>query len=272
MKLKILVFFIMLFLLLAPCSAATPKEVSDAIVDPATQPYIIEVGSTSGNSVQFAVINQSMEGFPTNGSSFAIISSGNATDLSRDEVHGGNSTTTGQYSNRGDDSYDVANFYIKLLIPQGASTLSFDWLFATDEQFTTSSYHDWARVILTCNGVSYNMLLLPDGNPVDVNSSALYRLVPIDTDYNFTTSIYTSTYDVSNFAGQIVELNFWVADENDDEVNTALFVDNLHINVPHNNTTVSAHSVPMQKTGVPVGALLLGALTILGGVFYSKKQ
>jgi hypothetical protein len=61
-----------------------------------------------------------------------------------------------------------------------------------------------------------------------------------------------------------------VADENDGVVDSALFIDNLHITVEENNT-VNAAYVPMQKTGVPMGMLAVGVLTILGGVFYSKK-
>ncbi len=285
---KIGALIFLLFLVLAPCSAATPEELSDAIVDPSTQSYIVEVGSTSGNSTQFAVYNQSLQGFPTNGSSFAVISSGNASGINGTSgpgrnlfVKSGNSTTTGQYSNRGNFSYDIANLYFKIYIPYGAKTLSFDWRFATTEALG-APYWDWARAVLSYGGTSYNMLLLPDGRAVDVNSSGNYSnqisgtIIPNDVVYPYVTGnrlvygIYTASFDVSAFQGKVVELNFWVADERDGVVDSALFVDNLHIDIENNN--VSAGTIPMQKTGIPLGALFLGVITIMGGIYYSKKQ
>lgn len=56
-----------------------------------------------------------------------------------------------------------------------------------------------------------------------------------------------------------------------------LFIDNLHISVeePSKNsstTHVNAETVPMQKTGVPIGVLVVGLLSALSGIIYSKKQ
>lgn len=289
LKNYLIVFFVLVFLLIGSCSASTPQEVSDAIVTPDTQQYITEVGSKSGNSTQFQVYNQSLQGFPTNGSSFVVISSGNASGVNGTPsgislfVGSGNSSTTGQYSNRNNFSYDIANIYFKIKLPKGAKTLSFDWRFATTEFINQQSYWDWARAVITYAGQTYNILLLPDGKAVDVNSSAPYsntaagNFTPKDVKYayvtgnNQTPGVYHVTFDVSQWAGEEIELDFWVADENDGVVDSALFIDNLHITVEENNT-VNAASVPMQKTGVPMGMLVVGVLTILGGIIYSKKQ
>ena len=289
LKSNLIVFFVLVFFLMGSCTASSPQEVSDAIVTPDTQQYITEVGSKSGNDTQFQVYNQSLQGFPTNGSSFVVISSGNASGVNGTPsgislfVGSGNSSTTGQYSNRNNFSYDIANIYFKINLPKGAKTLSFDWRFATSEAINQQTYWDWARAVITYAGQTYNILLLPDGNPVDVNKAQPYsntasgNFTPKDVKYayvtgnNQTPGIYHVTFDVSQWAGKEIELDFWVADENDGVVDSALFIDNLHITIDENNT-VNAATVPMQKTGVPFGMLVVGILTILGGVIYNKKQ
>ncbi len=282
-------FFVLIIFLIGSCSASTPQEVSDAIVTPDTQQYITEVGSKSGNDTQFQVYNQSLQGFPTNGSSFAVISSGNASGINGTPsgvslyVGSGNSNTTGQYSNRNNFSYDIANIFFKIKLPKGAKTLSFDWRFATTEAINNPIYWDWARAVITYGTTTYNILFLPDGNLVDVNKAQPYsnsvqgNFTPNDVKYiyvtgnNQTPGVYHVTFDVSQWAGKEIELDFWVADENDGVVDSALFLDNLHISV-EDNSTVNAATVPMQKTGVPFGILVMGVLTIIGGIIYSKKQ
>ncbi|MDO9044811.1 MAG: hypothetical protein Q7U35_05825 [Methanobacteriaceae archaeon] len=43
MKKYLMGFLVLIFLLLGPCSASSPQEVSDAIVTPDSQQYITEV-------------------------------------------------------------------------------------------------------------------------------------------------------------------------------------------------------------------------------------
>jgi len=285
---------VLIFFLLGPCSASSPQEVSDAIVTPDSQQYITEAGSKSGNNTQFQVYTQNLQGFPTNGSSFVVISSGNASGINGTPsgrslyVGSGNSSTNGQYSNRNNFSYDIANVFFKIKLPKGAKTLSFDWKFATAENGTEKLfYQDWARVVINYAGQTYNILLLPDGKAVDVNSTIPYsntvfgNFTPNDVKYGYVTGtttpgVYHVTFDVSQWAGKEIELDFWVADENDGVVDSALFIDNLHISVeePSKNfsTNVNAETLPMQKTGVPIGVLIVGLLSTLSGIIYSKKQ
>lgn len=285
---------VLIFFLLGPCGASSPQEVSDAIVTPDSQQYITEVGSKSGNDTQFQVYTQNLQGFPTNGSSFVVISSGNASGINGTPsgrslyVGSGNSSTTGQYSNRNNFSYDIANVFFKIKLPKGAKTLSFDWRFATSEAINNLRYWDWARAVITYAGKSYNIMLLPNGKAVDVNSSGPYsnsasgNFTPKDVVYfyvtgnNQTLGVYHVTFDVSQWAGKEIELDFWVGDENDGVVDSALFIDNLHISVEdtsnRSSASLNAETVPMQKTGFPMGVLIVGLLSTLCGIIYSKKQ
>lgn len=153
MKQYLVGFLFLFFFFLGPCSASTPQEVSDAIVTPDSQQYITEVGSKSGNDTQFRVYNQNLQGFPTDGSTFVVIISGNSSGINGNPsgrslyVGSGNSSTTGQYSNRNNFSYDITHVFFKIKLPKGAKTLSFDWRFATSEVISNPYFWDWARAV-----------------------------------------------------------------------------------------------------------------------------
>lgn len=187
--------------------AATGDQVTNAILTPNTLP-LVNSNSTQGGNDQFVVNSTPVQGFPTNGSSYANINTGN-------------------------DSESYANLTLNLTIPQGAKTLSFDWRFATNEtiNYYSSIFPDWAKAEIIDGNSITNILLLPNGNTVDVlnASSYLSPTNPNNIGYNTTTPMYTTTTDISAYAGKNILLVFSIADAKDKLYTSALFIDNLHI-------------------------------------------
>jgi len=184
--------------------AATGDQVTNAIVTPTTQPFV-NSNSTNGGDDQFVVSTTPAQGFPTNGSSYANINTGN-----------------------NDESY--AKLTLNLTIPQGAKTLSFDWRFATNE-YSPWEYHDWAKAEIVDGNSITNILLLPNGNTVDVlnASSYLSPTTPNDIGYVQITPMYTTSTDISAYAGKNILLVFSVADARDTGYRSALLIDNLNL-------------------------------------------
>ena len=88
-----------------------------------------------------AIGTGSFAGFPTNGGSYGVLSSGSAARLApgqpaAGDISGGNI--------RGDTDYDVTVLKVDLAVPQGANCLTLDFRFLSDEypQYVNSDYND----------------------------------------------------------------------------------------------------------------------------------
>ncbi len=235
----------------------TAEELAAAILTTSTVPLLVSAEKT-GVAGQFEVYTASLQGFPTDGSSWALISTGRATSIAGTAMTFYSYATYGPstpgWSNRGLSSYDIATLTLRLSVPPGANTLSFDWKFGTEENPTwTWSYRDTAKAIVTTSAGSTNILLLPNGNPVDVGTASLFSNPvggssgwpfppypnPNDTIYNAITGwngtanreIYKAEIDISAFQGEIITISFQIGDEKDRILDSALFIDNLNIDV-----------------------------------------
>lgn len=225
----------------------TAEQLATAILTPETE-TLLTAATMSGVAAQFEVYTSSLQDFPTDGLSYALMSTGNASGIAGsattfyDYATGG--PTSPPYSHRNNPSYDIATLSLTLSVPAGATTLSFDWKFGTEENPTyIGSFVDWASAIVTTSAGSTNILLLPDGKPVDVDNTVPFSNAvtgssnlpgppypsPNDTVYNAVTGMYTSTFDVAPFVGEDIRINFQVGDENDQNLDSALFIDNLNI-------------------------------------------
>jgi hypothetical protein len=228
-------------------TSLTAEQLAAAILTPGTASLLMSA-SMSGVAAQFEVYTASLQGFPTDGSSYTLISNGNASGIAGaattfyDYYTGGPNSPP--YSHRGYFSYDIATLSLNLSVPAGATTLSFDWKFGTEENPTfIGSFVDWASAIVTTSDGSTNILLLPDGKPVDVDNAIPFSNAvtgssdspsppypsPDDTVYNAVTGMYTSTFNLTSFAGETIRIDFQVGDENDQALDSALFIDNLKL-------------------------------------------
>jgi hypothetical protein len=89
-----------------------------------------------------AISTRRLAGFPRHGKSFAILSSGDATDAAKKNTQPDHSTSLGGPSIRG--SRDVTILRVQLRVPSGANCLSFRFRFLSDEfpEFVNDQYND----------------------------------------------------------------------------------------------------------------------------------
>ncbi|MCD6373168.1 MAG: hypothetical protein J7L37_06450 [Thermococcus sp.] len=212
-----------------------------AIIDSGFKDYL--VGATfNGVDEQILVATKPILGFPINGDSYLVLSSGDARyvvtgDTSYDfEEVGGVAISDGQPAT-GQDVYDVATLRITLKVPDGATTLMFRWRMVSDDY---SPYNDFF----------YSYVEFPDGKKVTAatlpNGTIPYISVmePVFVEVNGQDGvpleemgpIYTAKVDVSAYQGKTITLVLQVGDADDDEVDTAVLVDNLRFIVTSSAT------------------------------------
>ncbi|MDX9759352.1 MAG: choice-of-anchor L domain-containing protein [Bacteroidota bacterium] len=208
-----------------------------------------------GNSAQSMVYATTLQGFPTHGSDYLLLSTGyasltagSATTYQSHNMSGASLPANDPYgSPNGVPSFDVATFVVPFSVPaNGSATLSFDWRFGSEENPTyTTSYTDYFRADVFDGAGNHlgNIALLPNGSPVSTSTAAAYSNVPTgsssfpgpvfpspnDVIYNAMTPTYTSSIDLTSYAGQTVRIQFRLADARDAILNSAVFIDNLDL-------------------------------------------
>lgn len=230
-----------------------PLEVAQQIfTDPSqvTSAQLGTDGTSSSSPSGVAAWPQGLTGFPTNGSMYGLISSGN-TNGANDPNAEENKTTdddgnaggslSGLDTNQGQD---LSGIEISFNAPALASPcLQVDVKFLSDEfnEFIGSQFNDFAvgRLDNTTpptvgTGASGfpevsapgNFLLDPSGLPITVNGAYLVGDYDGSTTYDNATPRLMAQTPVAAGAHT---LNFWVGDAGDSIYDTTLFVDNLRI-------------------------------------------
>jgi hypothetical protein len=133
-----------------------PHAVGEAILADTGQLNLSQAGDFQSTPVETgflanAVSSTSLAGFPTNGSSFALLTSGDpslaftnndADDTGRDNF-GPADTTDGAHL-RGTTDFDVSVFRVRVSVPAGANCLALDYRFLSDEfpEFVGTEFND----------------------------------------------------------------------------------------------------------------------------------
>ncbi|AIF69487.1 hypothetical protein PAP_05420 [Palaeococcus pacificus DY20341] len=191
-----------------------------------------------GVDSQILIATANKQGFPIDGNSYLILSTGNAEDvLSGDSSVGISSGLNGVSIPDGHPVFsstinDVATLKITLRVPRDAKTLTFKWKFGSDEiPSYVGSYRDYFRAyVVLPNGSTKDLALLPNGDIPYVGGDILnYTNIPDPDDValNEVTAIFTGTLDVTEYRNQEITIVFQVADEWDSVVDTAAFIDDL---------------------------------------------
>lgn len=231
----------------------TTQELANAIVAPASKCCLIN-SNLDGLPAQGAVFDTPLQGFPTNGNSFIVLSNGLAaltpgvatTFVSQNL--GGVTLPAGDPQGSPDNlpSFDVVTLTLTFQLPKcNPGVLSFDWKFGTEENPSfTNTFPDYFRADVTTSSGITNMALLPGNLPVTVTNAAAFSNAPggssaaptppfptpNDVVYNaVTTNIFTATFGLHMFGGETITLAFRVADVNDANFNSAAFIDNVSI-------------------------------------------
>lgn len=158
-------------LLLAEAIAANPAVVTGASFE------AVPAGGTP-----HAVADAPLSSFPTNGSTFAILTSGDAEladDANLSESDGKN---LGGGNLRGDTDYDVSVLKIDLNVPEASNCLTIDFQFYSDEfpEWVNTQYNDAfiAELDVSTWDTSGSTISAPDnfafdtkGDVISINSS-----------------------------------------------------------------------------------------------------
>lgn len=183
--------------------------------------------------------------FPVSGSSFAILSTGIASDAARPNLEGNQSTILdGSNTNEG---YDLVQLQLNFEVPANINCLSFDYAFYSEEfpEFVGAGFNDaFVAQIGDANiTVSSTGITAPGNFAVD----SLGNPISIDTVYGIATSNTQSTYDAATpllrartnvISGTSVRLTLSIFDVGDPVFDSAAFIDNFQLT---------------QETNCPVG-------------------
>jgi uncharacterized repeat protein (TIGR01451 family) len=213
-------------------------------------------------------------GFPTDGSNFAVLTSGDANlaatpntasnsgaddscTLGIDENCGAGGDPTSKGANR-TEAHDVTILKIPLTVPAGKSCLSFDYRFLSEEfpewvgtpfndafiaELDTNSWTATGSSAVSPISAPKNFAFDPVGRPVSINAAGTSSMAPgpaFDTTYDGATPILTASTPIT--AGAHV-LYLSIFDQGDHILDSAAFVDNLRLS----SAKCSAGSVPNEQ-------------------------
>ena len=187
-------------------------------------------------------------GFPIDGPSYVIMSTGDARfPTTGNEIYdvesvagiGGTSPFTEG------DAYDVATLTIRLKVPEGARELHFKWRLVTFEEPDDGYFQDFFYAHVTFpDGKDVLAATFPGGIKPYVGVISEYMRPATSGDgiaegAYVSSGVYTATVDVSGYAGKVITLTLQVGDVGDDIVDTAVFLDDLGFTIqkeaPHKN-------------------------------------
>ncbi len=178
--------------------------------------------------------------FPTHGSDFAILSTGDATIADDANVNGFSGTDDGGPNIRGNTDFDVTILAVDLNVPAGRNCVQFDFAFYSEEfpEWVGTAYNDAFIAELdsttwTTSGSSIsapdNFAFDADGNPVTINSTGVAGMNAL----NASNTTYDGATVLLQAARQITPgshtLYFSIFDQGDHIYDSAVFLDNLRL-------------------------------------------
>jgi len=201
-----------------------------------------------GVDSQIERFEQEIQNFPLENTAFAVLSSGVAGDAPGDPEEFASTDVGGRnisnYSPDDFDAFNVAEFRIDFIVPEGAESIAFDYKFGTDESptYLGSEFQDFFEAALILpDGSATNIARLPDDTPVTVDNADNFANTPggssqepepplpdpPDTVYNAVTDLQTAERSVTGFEGEELTLVLRIADASDGVFDSAAFIDNV---------------------------------------------
>jgi uncharacterized repeat protein (TIGR01451 family) len=214
-----------------------------------------------------AVATTSSASFPTNGGSYGILSSGDATQAP--QPGGNTSTDLGGASVRGNTDFDVTVLKIDLAVPANANCLSFDFRFLSAEYptFVGQTYNDAFIAELdnsswTTSGSAItapnNFAFDPNGKVISINATgpaamsqadaagtAFFHIGGAENQGGGTVLLHAST----PITAGAHSLYLSIFDQGDHILDSAVFVDDLTLRTAANGAcTAGAAALTVSKT------------------------
>jgi hypothetical protein len=239
-----------------------------------------DVTGASFETVSSATANgtsdTAVSGFPTQDSTFGILTSGDVS-LADDANTSGSSGTDnggGAPAGRGDSARDVSVLKVDLNVPEGANCLTLDFKFYSEEyaEYVGSQFNDgfiaeldsstWttsAGVISAPNNFARD----PQGKVVSVNSTGATSM----TAQNAAGTTYDGATQVLSAATQITSgahsLYLSIFDQGDNAYDSAVFLDNLVVGAVENPETNCVEGAkPKEPNEQTVEATVSNASTV----------
>jgi hypothetical protein len=216
----------------SPVAAATGGEVLSALDgNAASVPQVDIIGDGAGVAVGTAQI----DGFPTKGGSYAVVSSGDASALPGDP----STFTSVNLPNAaaGADGNDLTQVRLHTKPPAGSTCVAFDFAFLSEEypEYVGSSFNDIFTAELNDSlfSVSNGQVVAPNnfaydaqGNPVSINTVIGLSSIP-GTTMDGATPALTATSPVEKRVDGTMDIIFSVQDLGDSIYDSAVMLDNL---------------------------------------------
>ena len=247
-------------------SHPTPSayEISDQnalandLIEAISKPNIVSriVGSSfTGVVSQASVFNTSLQEFPRSGSQYIILGNGSVSNISNvatefSSVEVGGETIPGG-SPDGFDAFDVATLSVTInlenLPVEEDPRLVFRYKFCSEEPPTYwgSPFQDYFTAFVkdSLGQVIENIALLPNGDTFTIDNARPYMNqvtgssenpqpnypTPNDVVFNACTGIHTTDFNLSDWEGQVITLEFQIGDVADEILDSGVFIDGLEI-------------------------------------------
>lgn len=259
---------------LAPASAVINPGVTPAELAAAMAASGLTVTAASFDAVPsgtpYGVDDEPLAGFPRDGATFALLSTGNAQHARNPNNSGSTSTGNGGGHVGGDSTYDVVIFRIGLSVPPGSDCLTFDFKFFSEEypEFVGSGFNDAFLVELdvsdwSVNGSAisapHNFAFDEFGNPITINAAGAATMTPEKangTTYDGATSVLRATTPVA--AGDH-SVFFSIFDMGDDSYDSTVFLDRLLVGTSGDSGCQAGAAPPeLDPPGPPEDLLAAG--------------
>jgi len=227
-----------------------------------------------------AVSDTPLGGFPVDGPSYAILSTGEATFASNPNDTPDTTANDEGGNVRGSSDADVTILRVGLRVPQGANCVSFDFKFLTEEypEYVGGQYNDaflaeldtsdWSESGAAINA-PHNFAFDPSGRPISVNAAGATTVTPAaaaGTTYDGATPTLRAATQVT--PGDHT-LYLSIFDLGDPTLDSAVFVDNLVVGSSSGGSCAPGATVAPPPTGG--GASTTPSGTAAGSVLVSGK-
>ena len=213
-----------------------------------------------------AVSDTPLTGFPNNGPTYTILSTGDATAAERPNTNVPDNATTGLDDQsamnggghvRGDSDFDVVILKVDVSVPTGANCLSLDLRFLTEEyvEFVGQRYNDGFIAELDTSNWSIagstitaprNFAFDPLGQVISVNAAGTTSVNAENaagTTYDGATPLLHASTPITPGAHS---LYLSIFDAGDDELDSTVFLDNLAV-----GSVPAAQCRPGARVGAP---------------------
>lgn len=179
-------------------------------------------------------------GFPTNGTTYSILTTGDANLADDPNTAPDSGADNGGGAVRGDTDRDVSVLRVDLNVPAGANCLRFDFRFLSEEfpefvnsmvndafiaELDTSTWDTMGNVITAPNNFAFD----PAGNPITVDSTGSTSVSAANaagTTYDGATPLLVAATPITSGAHSLFLSIF---DQGDNIFDSAVFVDNLRL-------------------------------------------